>query len=183
MPAERLYKRRQGEVVTGKFVGLAPERITFAELSQEILDDYIANERASLGHVQRRLTLHLLPEFGKVRAAEFSTARIKAYIKKRQKQAANSCINRELAIVKRIFHLALKSDPPKVACMPYIPMLRENNVRKGFLEHDQYLRLREWLPEEVRPLLVVAYLHRPPYGRTEAAQVVSGGTQGAHHYA
>jgi hypothetical protein len=34
--AERLLKRRQGEVVTGKFVGLASERVRFGELAQEV---------------------------------------------------------------------------------------------------------------------------------------------------
>lgn len=36
-------------------------------------------------------------------------------------------------------------------------MLQENNVRKGFFEHDEYLRMKQALPEEVRPLLVFAY--------------------------
>jgi integrase len=36
-------------------------------------------------------------------------------------------------------------------------MLEENNVRKGFFEHDEYLRMKEALREEIRPLLVFAY--------------------------
>jgi integrase len=36
-------------------------------------------------------------------------------------------------------------------------MLEEDNVRKGFLEHDAYRRLRDELPPESRLLLVVAY--------------------------
>jgi len=56
-----------------------------------------------------------------------------------------------------VFRLAFRSDPPKVARIPFVPMLRENNVRKGFLEHDHYLQLRDALPEPLRPLFVVAY--------------------------
>lgn len=156
--AERLLARRQGEIVTGKFVGLQPERITFAQLSQEILDDYAENNRRSLAWVERRLRLHLLPFFGPLRAAEFSSDHVKRYKKLRLKEKAqNSTINRELAVLKRVFKLALDSDPPKIARAPYIPMLVEDNVRTGFLEHDQYLRFREKLPEELRALLVVAY--------------------------
>jgi integrase len=36
-------------------------------------------------------------------------------------------------------------------------MLEVNNVRKGFFEHDEYLRLREALPDESRPILTFAY--------------------------
>src|SRR4030095_15293657 len=48
-------------------------------------------------------------------------------------------------------------DPPKVGRVPHIPMLEENNVRKGFLEHEVYLKLRDALPVYLRPLFVVAY--------------------------
>lgn len=156
--AERLLKRRLGEIVTGKFAGLGPERIRFRELAQEVLTDYRDNERASIGHVERRLHLHLLPAFGEIRAADFSTAHVKRYIHARREQgASNATINRELAVVKRAFHLAVESDPPRVARVPYIPMLEENNVRTGFLEHDAYLRLRDELPEEIRLLFVIGY--------------------------
>jgi integrase len=156
--AEKLLKRRQGEIVTGKFAGLRPERITFRELSPEILDDYRMNAKRTLAHVQRRLTLHLLPALGDIRAANFTTAHIRKYIADRQRsKASNASINRELSIIKRVFRLAFRSDPPKVARIPFVPMLRENNVRKGFLEHDHYLQLRDALPEPLRPLFVVAY--------------------------
>ncbi|MCX6901885.1 MAG: site-specific integrase, partial [Verrucomicrobia bacterium] len=39
----------------------------------------------------------------------------------------------------------------------YIPMLEENNVQKGFFEHDEFLRLRDALPPEIRPVLTFAY--------------------------
>jgi integrase len=156
--ADRLLKRRQGEVVTGKFAGLGPERITFGELAQEILDDYAENGRKSSAWVERRLRLHLLPQFAKVRAAEFSSDHLKRYRQSRKKQsAANGTINRELAIVKRVFRLALQSDPPKIARAPYVQMLKESNVRTGFLEHDDYMKFRDALPEDLRLLLVVGY--------------------------
>jgi integrase len=36
-------------------------------------------------------------------------------------------------------------------------MVKETNVRQGFLEDAQYARLRDELPLELRPLFVVAY--------------------------
>jgi integrase len=156
--AERQLKKRLGEIVTGKFAGLDPERIRFSDLAQEVLTDYRDNDRSSTGDVERRLRLHLLPAFGQVRAAEFGTAHRKRYIQSRRKEGASSAtINRELAVVKRAFYLAWECDPPRVMRMPHIPMLEEHNIRTGFLEYDAYLRLRDELPEEIRPLFVVGY--------------------------
>ena len=61
------------------------------------------------------------------------------YIDSRQQEdAENATINRELAALKRMFSLARQSTPPKVNGVPYIAMLREDNVRTGFLESKQH---------------------------------------------
>jgi integrase len=156
--AERLLKRRLGDIVTGKFAGLGPERILFRELTEGVIDDYLINGRSTVDDVKQRLRDHLLPALGHIRAAEFGSGQLKRYIAERQKQgAARATINRELAIVKRAFRLAAQNDPPLVNRVPHVPTLRENNVRKGFLEHEDYRRLRDALPEPIRPLLVVGY--------------------------
>ena len=54
--------------------------------------------------------------------------------------------NREITALKRTFNLVSQPTPPKVARMPYIPLLAENNVRKGFFEHGDFLALSEALP-------------------------------------
>ena len=41
--------------------------------------------------------------------------------------------------------------------MPYIPLLKENNVRKGFFEHNEYLALRDALPSYLKPFVTFAY--------------------------
>lgn len=156
--AESLLKRRQGEIVSGKFAGLGPERVRVAQLFEAVIEDYTVNHRHSLKDVQIRISLHLASAFGAVHAADFSTSQVKRYIASRQQAgAANATVNRELAIVRRAFTLARQADPPRVARVPYIPSLAENNVRKGFLEHSAYQRLRDELPDYLRPLFVVAY--------------------------
>ena len=41
--------------------------------------------------------------------------------------------------------------------VPYIPMLIENNVRKGFFEHEEYLALKNVLPHNLKPITTFAY--------------------------
>jgi hypothetical protein len=42
-----------------------------------------------------------------------------------------------------MFHLATECTPPKVQFVPYIPMLKENNVRTGFVETGFRIRLEQ----------------------------------------
>ena len=86
------------------------------------------------------------------------TDQIQAYTAERQaKEAANGTINRELALLRRSFNLGRMATPPKVAEVPFIPMLAENNVRKGFFEHEAFLAVRCELTEEIRPVITFAY--------------------------
>jgi len=156
--AERLLKKRQGEIVTGKFAGLAIERIRMSELFDDVLEDYRVNRRKSLVQLESRLKNHVRPAFGQNRASEFSTSHIKRYVAQRlEAGAANATINRELEIVDRAFALAAQCEPPKVMRAIHVPMLTEDNVRTGFLDDEGYLRLRQELPEYLRPIFVVAY--------------------------
>ncbi len=86
--AERLLKRRLGEIATGKFGGLGPERIRFAELAAEVIEDYRVNGKSSIKDVKSRLRLHLLPSFGHMRAADISTSRINSYVASRLDEGA-----------------------------------------------------------------------------------------------
>jgi len=71
--------------------------------------------------------------------------------------ACNGTINRELALLKHAFYLGWKSTPRKVVTVPYIPLLEEHNVRKGFFEHEQFLALRTALPEYIRRAVTFAH--------------------------
>lgn len=71
--------------------------------------------------------------------------------------ASNATINRELAALKRMLNLGARQTPPIVDKVPYIPMLKENNRRKGFFEHGDFLSLREELPEYLKGLVTFAY--------------------------
>lgn len=70
--------------------------------------DYRINGKRSLASVERRTRLHLEPYFGGRRMAANNTGDVAAYTDRRQSQgASNASVNRELAILKRAFVLAM----------------------------------------------------------------------------
>ena len=156
--AECLLIRRLGEIATGRFAGLAIERLKMGELLKEVQTDYEENRRGSLAQLRSRLKNHLIPAFGHLRAVNFGTDDLKRYRAHRQRQGASpSTINRELEIVGRAWTLALKSDPPKVTRILHIPMYGGNNTRTRFLEDDRYRVLLQELPDYLKPLFLIAY--------------------------
>jgi integrase len=135
----------------------AAQRTLMRELFTDLLTDYSVNNKG-LKWAEQKVNLHLQDAFGKLQVRRLTTTAIQDYILKRQQAgAANATINRELALLKRSLNLGRKHSPPKVGRVPHVPMLEENNVRKGFFEHDEFLRLRETIPSEYRPVLTFAY--------------------------
>jgi len=113
--------------------------VRISELSEDLIREYRINGRKSIDDLKARWTLHLNPFFGVLRAVEVTSQLVARYIDSRQHEGAeNATINRELAALKRMFNLARQSTPPKVTAVPYIAMLREDNIRTGFLESTQH---------------------------------------------
>ena len=150
-------------------------RPVLGALLDDLLADYKINGKC-YDWAEGKVRVNLRPFFGAMKAAKVGTAEIRSYIEKRQQPetrvygkegekkrkreygpAANGTINRELALLRRAFNLGRMATPPKVGMVPFIPMLAENNVRKGFFEHEAFLKLRMALPEEIRPVITFAY--------------------------
>jgi hypothetical protein len=132
---------------------VAGKRTLMADLFEDLLADYLAKGQ-SYDWAERYVRLHLKPAFGHLRAGQVTTALIRRYIAARQEAgAAPATINRELALLKRAFRLGAAHTPPKVATVPYIPMLKEENARQGFLEHDEYEALVAHMPPVFRAIV------------------------------
>ena len=154
--ALRLLRRRQAEIGRGQLTGPDVEKTTFADLENILVNDYTVNKRKSSGRVETAL-IHLRAFWGRHRAIEITGDLVTVYILQRQKAgAANATINRELAALKRAFHLAKRAR--RVELIPDIPLLQEDNTRKGFFEAGDFRAMLAHLPDDLKPVVEVAYV-------------------------
>jgi integrase len=177
--AQNLLTARLGDVQRGLPVTPDVGKVTFDAAAEDLLNDYRTNGKRSLAVVARRIGKHLRPFFnGLRRMASISTPDVRTYILQRQtansvlvhrartvvlpdgteqqlleerRPASDAEINRELALLKRMFNLAIQAG--KLLHKPYVPMLREDNVRTGFFEPDMLASVLSRLPEPIRPVI------------------------------
>ena len=183
--ARSLLRLREGDIERGVAITPKVGRIRFDEAVKDVLNDYRTNRKRSLDDVERRIEKHLTPFFGNRKLTSITTADIREYIDSRQKETtvsrkaftftardgtprhvpeqrrtvagvSNGEINRELTALKRMFNLAIQAG--KLLQKPHIPFLKEDNVRVGFFERDQFLAMLSRLPEPVRPAATFAYI-------------------------
>lgn len=96
--AERLLRQRMEEVSTGKYAGPQAERVTVAELLDDLITDFEDNGKSV--EWLRYVDGHWRPFFGAMKASAVQTRRIKDYITERRTAGMkNSTINRELAVL------------------------------------------------------------------------------------
>jgi site-specific recombinase XerD len=153
--AAEFLKKRIADAVGGKIV--LSRNVLYDDLRTLILVDYQNNGRKSYRDLQTTRLPKLDAVFAGTKAIDVSTSSVERYKSLRLKdKAAPATVNRELASLKRMFRLGLRQG--MVAAMPYISMLAEHNVRKGFFELDQFRAILKHLPVEYRALFELAYI-------------------------
>jgi len=159
--AERRLKKRLAQADAGLVVSPSVDRLRYEEMRDALLADYRTNRRKSLlvaddGTEQICGLKHLNAAFKGFRATDITTDRIREFISKRQAAGApNSTVNRSLALLRRMFILA-KQDK-KMRDVPFVHLLKEPAARKGFLDYADFQRLRQELPEHLRPVLTLGF--------------------------
>jgi len=180
--ARRMLRAREGDVERGIPIDPKVGLVTFHEAAEDMLNGYKANRKRTYVDAKRRIDKHLAPFFGNKRLLSITASDIRAYIAKRmadtylarparrvrrrngtwqdvpelRRPVSVGEINRELTVLKRMFSLAIEAG--KLHHKPHFAMLREDNVRVGFFEREQYEAVLAHLPAGMRPVVTFAYV-------------------------
>ena len=154
--AIKLRDKLLGKRERGENIGGSPDRILIGELLDDVLKSDIKDSTRYIWEKVVEKNIH--PFFGQTRAARLTTDKMDEYRQKRKAEGrSDATVNRELSILRTAFHNARKRTPPKVVSIPYFPMIKETNVRSGFLTDAQYVALRNELPDDLKSLFVCGY--------------------------
>ncbi len=151
--AKRMLDERMGQAREGTWSERERRPTTVDDLYASLREHYEVNAKAKqhgegAGSVDRSVKglgwrwKHLLQAFGGVLAANLTSDAVERYKHRRLKEgAAPATVNRELAVLRRMLNFGHRATPPKVKIVPYIALLKENNVRKGFVEDSEFRKL------------------------------------------
>lgn len=155
--ARRFLKEREGRVVTGQPILPRADRIRYQEVARDLREHYQTTGARNLKEAETRLQ-HLDRFFQGRRVAALSQADATSYVLKRQSGgAANSTINRELAVLTRMLRLAYETS--KLVRIPVIRKLKENAPRQGFFEREQFEAVGRRLRPDLQTALAIGYTY------------------------
>lgn len=177
--AKKLLERREGAIADGRDPGKIYERVTYEDLRRDIVNDYEVNGKnirrlmVSLAHLDDHFDGFKVNQITTSEITEYTGSRLKWKCKDCEREigeneicphcgsdnirppASNATINRELSALKRMLRLGYQADC--VVRVPFIPMLKEDNVRQGFFDHSEYINLLKALPSYIRPIATFGY--------------------------
>ncbi len=144
--ARKVLRRELAKSRTDAWIDPQSRKITIGELVADLQKHYEAERMAdSAAAVQRKWKLHLKATFDHIRAHALTTTLLNDYKGKRLAQddkPALATVQRELQMLRRAYHLAAESDPPKVARVPKFKFSDEKNAVKEFFTPEQVDKLR-----------------------------------------
>lgn len=154
--AQTILRQREGAKDRGEAI-TRPKKTLLTELTADVIADYNSNGYTSVADTERRFTKHIEPFFAGRRVSSISKADIADFRAHRQSQgASNAEINRELSALQRAFTLAIENG--KATTSPVVKRMKENNVRQGFFEPDQFERVQSHVTAPIRLLIEFAYV-------------------------
>lgn len=156
--AETIHAKTLAQAVEGKWLDKPKNsKKTFQEMMEKYMAEHSVPNKASSGRDQTSLK-HLLPCFGKMPLTDIKPNLISQYKVKRKKDGASPCsVNRELALMKHAFNLAIR-EWEWVNENPVIRVRKEKEPppRDRWLRYEEEEILLQASPQWLRELIIFA---------------------------
>ena len=160
MVAENLLRDRLSKVEQGLPIA-EMKRLKYEDIRKTLIMDYRTRgvkmlEEDEDGNPYVWGFEHLDPFFKNRLVRMITTDLLYQFIEKRQMEGAkNATINRNLSLLRRMMNLVRREG--KLVQVPYFPMLKEDNVRQGFVNPSQFIELRDAMPKHLSSLITFLY--------------------------
>lgn len=156
--ALRLLRQRLAGLQQGGLPGPTEDRLTFDALAADYIQARELHGATPGGLLWSKARVaNLRVTFGGARAVDITTAAMRDYAQARRKEGVSaSTVNRDLGALSRMFTLAMQAG--RLSRRPYVPRLGKAPPRQGFMEHPEYLAIREHLPSDLQEMLDFGYL-------------------------
>lgn len=153
--AKEVRDRIVGDLVSGRITA-PPGKLMFEDLCQLILTDYQVKGRKSIATLKGAIAC-LREYFGDRKVSSIAWGDGQKYrLWRREQGYAESTINKHVAALRRMLHLAVNDG--KLAAVPTLETPDPKNARGGFFERDDFETMVEKLAPAYRPVAWFAYL-------------------------
>ncbi len=152
--AEQALAVRKAEIVQGKFRFAPQSRMPFSDFAEV----YMKHSRANKRSWERDLTLlnKLKPHFGPCRLDQVTSFMIEGYKQTRASQVKPATVNREIALLKHMYNLAVEWGLAAENPMRGVRLLREDNIQERILTRTEIAQLLNSCTEYSRPIVLTA---------------------------
>ena len=154
--AQAIYEATRTKVREGKFFDIKKaDRMLFEALVEKAL----AHERVLKGQNTKFLASTcrpLLRVFGKMFLEEINPHRISEYQRGRLQEVGKNTINRELAVLRKIFNLGIRWDYVKSNPVKQVDFFKIPRGRIRFLDKEEQARLLEGCHGHLKDIVTVA---------------------------
>jgi len=153
--AQEALAARMADIAREKFDlhDLMPSPV-FEDFAQEYLD-YAKDNKRSWKRDKFSLK-HLIPFFGNRKLNQISPFLIEGYKSQRKAEVMPATVNRELALLKSMFNLAIKWGKASTNPMSGVKLFKEEMKPRRVLSPDESERLIEASPNYLQPIVIVA---------------------------
>jgi integrase len=163
--AERAYQKKMVEWAERKYLDIKEEsKLTFSQLVQWFLELPVVRQNKTIKHIERACR-DLEKVFGPVLVREIKPAMVEKYQHQRLqeptwygKPRSQANVNRTIAVMKRMFNLAIREELAEKNPCWKVKMLPENNARDRILSPWELERLLIHLPRHAAMIVHFAYL-------------------------
>ena len=156
--AERAYQKKMVEWAEKKYLDIREEsNLTFSQLVQWFLELPVVRQNKTIKDIERACR-DLEKVFGPMLIKDIKPAMVEKYQHQRLqeptwqgKPRSTANVNRTIAVLKRMFNLAVREELAEKNPCWKIKMLPENNARDRILSPEELERLLSHLPQPCRP--------------------------------